>query len=270
MTFTTVTTPQEAQIPRDQYGRPLIAPIDGGKPVAYTRVSTLAKTLDDQSALMLWKQRMTAIGLSKRPDLLSLTAAKYDDKKTMNDVVKQAMSAAESDKAANVGTALHRLTELVDTDQLPTGLPAEHLNDLYAYEQAMKPLQVVASEMFVVVDEVQAAGTFDRLVRLPDGRIVVADIKTGQTEPDYPHGVMQQTAIYSRGWIYEHGKGRVARLGDLGVDQSTGLLIHLPAGKGRCDLYLLDLERGWTLAQIAVAVRSAYKDKTLTPYSPAA
>ena len=33
------------EIPRDRWDRPLIIPPNGGQPVAYTRVSTLAKAL---------------------------------------------------------------------------------------------------------------------------------------------------------------------------------------------------------------------------------
>ena len=50
----------------------------------------------------------------------------------------------------------------------------------------------------------------------------------------------------------------------LGVRTDVGLLIHLPAERGTCDLYLIDLDHGWALAQAAVAVRSAYKIKPLT------
>ena len=56
----------------------------------------------------------------------------------------------------------------------------------------------------------------------------------------------------------------LGKLSDLGVSQEVGLMIHLPAGQGRCELYLLDLAHGWTLAQIAVAVRTAYKTKPAT------
>jgi hypothetical protein len=256
-------------IRRDRFGRPLIAPPDGGEPVAYTRVSTLAKSLDDGSALANWKCRMTAIGLAKRPDLISKTLAVAEDKKEMGKVVSSAMEAAEADRAANIGTALHRFCELVDQGEPLTNIPAEHLADLAAYQEAMTGLTIMGNGVFVVIDELQAAGSFDRLVKLPDGRLVVADIKTGQTEPDYPHGVTQQVAMYSRGHIYDPEKGRVARLADLGVSQEVGLMIHLPSGQGRCTLYLLDLEHGWALAQVAVAVRSAYKKKPLTKWSAA-
>ena len=42
------------EIPRDRWDRPLIIPPNGEQPVAYTRVSTLAKALDDLSQLMAW------------------------------------------------------------------------------------------------------------------------------------------------------------------------------------------------------------------------
>ena len=54
------------EIPRDRWGRPLITPVDGGDPMPYTRVSTLAKALDDKTALTDWKCRQVAIGPLRR------------------------------------------------------------------------------------------------------------------------------------------------------------------------------------------------------------
>ena len=88
-------------IPRDRWGRPMIVPADGGKPVAYTRVSTLAKVLDDKTALTRWKQRQTAIGMSMRPDLVAKAGAKRDDKRTVDEVVEEAMVAASSSAASS-------------------------------------------------------------------------------------------------------------------------------------------------------------------------
>jgi RecB family exonuclease len=120
----------------------------------------------------------------------------------------------------------------------------------------------------VVIDELLAAGSFDRLARLPDGRLVVADIKTGQNEPQYPHGVTTQVAMYSRGTLYHPETGRGQSLQEMGVDQTTGLLIHLPAGQATCRLYLIDLEIGWALASVAARVRQMQKLKPLTEYTP--
>lgn len=254
-------------IPRDRWNRPLIEPEGGGKPIPYTRVSTLAKALDDKTALTRWKQRQVVVGIGNRPDLASLAQAVKGDDRKLDEIVETAMTAAESERAANIGTALHALSEQVDDGADIDTLPAEFQADLRAYRDALLPIQVLAKEQFVVTDEVEAAGTFDRLVCLPDGRVMVADIKTGRHEPKYPHGAATQIAVYSRGHLYAPGKGRLGRLADLGVDQRHGLLIHLPAGTGRCDLYLLDLAVGWALAQTAVAVRQAFKGKPIETYS---
>lgn len=251
-------------VPRDRWGRPLIVPPDGGKPIPYTRVSTLAKVLDDKTALTKWKQRQTAVGIGLRPDLAVKAAAKKDDKRTLDEIVEEAMAVAGSSSGANIGTALHAFTEAVDDGVMPD-VPAEIRADLDAYRTAMYGLEVLAKEWFVVVDEIQAAGSFDRLLRLPDGRVVVADIKTGQKEPDYPHAAATQIGVYAHGTRYRHPDGRIASLADAGVDQEVGVLIHLPAGQARCGLYLLDIAEGWRMAQLATHARGWLKTKPIQP-----
>jgi hypothetical protein len=259
----------ELEIKRDRWGRPLIDPPGGGKPLAYTRISTLAKTLDDKTALAKWMCRQTAIGLTERPDLVSLVASSRDNKRVVGDAVEQAMKAAKSDQAANIGTTLHALTEAWDLGFYDEDFSSPELDrDVVAYGAVTKDLKIDAVEVFVVVDELRAAGTFDRIVTLPDGRKMVADIKTGQHEPQYPHGSTTQIALYSRGVPYHPETGRTEALADLGVSQTEGLLIHLPAGQAQCDLYIVDLEIGWALATVASKVREMQKIKPLTPYTP--
>lgn len=255
-------------IPRDRWGRPLIVPAEGGKPIPYTRVSTLAKALDDKTALTNWKCRQVVIGMGHRADLVAVAQSVRGDDRKLDEVVKDAMTAAESERAANLGTALHALSEQVDAGADIETLPEFARADLAAYKQALTGIEMLAAEMFVVTDEVQAAGTFDRLVRLPDGRIVVADLKTGRHEPRYPHGATQQIAVYSRGHLYDAEKHRVGHLPTLGIDQDTGLLIWMPAGTGTCELFELDLNVGWGLAQVSVAVRDAFKSKPIKAYKP--
>jgi hypothetical protein len=57
-------------------------------------------------------------------------------------------------------------------------------------------------------------------------------------------------------------------LPDLGVSTDAGLLIHMPAGKAQCDLYILDLTVGWHLARTAVVVRDIFKAKPLEIFKP--
>lgn len=257
-------SPPVAEPKRDRWGRPLIVPAGGGKPIPYVRVSTLAKVLDSKEALMAWKQRMTAIGLGKRPDLAQRAAVTDPaDKRALKEIVEAAMAAAESDRAANVGTTLHSLTEMLDKGTLES-CPPEHIADLTAYEMATKPLQMKAAELFVVNDELQAAGTFDRLVTLPDGRLAIADLKTGQHDNNYPHGVTTQVSIYANSYLYDVATDtRMGYLPDLGVSTEVGILVHLPAGKADCRIYELDLTVGYALAKTAVAVREIYKGKPI-------
>lgn len=247
-------------------GRPLIVPLEGGQPIAYTRVSTLSKMLDNKDALTRWKQRQVVVGMSLRTDLVDLARAVQEDKRKLDEVVQSAMDAARSDEAANLGTILHSLTENVDDGCDLNSLASVYQPDMWAYQQAMQGIKVMARECFVVNDELQAAGTFDRILQLPDGRVVVADIKTGQHEPRYPHGATTQVAIYANSQFYDPDRGRLGFLRDFGVSTDVGLMIHLPAGSGKCDLYELDLSVGMALARTAVAIQQAFKGKPIKPY----
>jgi hypothetical protein len=127
----------QPDVTRDRWERPLIIPRDGGEKEVYARVSTLAKSLDSKEGLMQWMQRMTAIGLGKRPDLAERAAiTDPTDKRALKEIVDGAMKAAESDRAANVGTTLHKLTEQMDRGTLDV-VPAHYQPHLDAYATAM-------------------------------------------------------------------------------------------------------------------------------------
>jgi len=256
-------------IQRDRWGRPLITPPDGGKAVPYTRISTLCKALSDGASLNKWYGRMTALGVARRSDLLaqaSVLTPEDEDKDELNKLVDQAMEAAGSTKARNLGSAIHRLTELADSrDGDLSNIPAHMLADLDAYMQATAELEVVAAEQFVVVDSVKAAGTFDRLMRCPDGKVRIADIKTGSQTHKYPLDVAVQCGLYANGQLYDANGTRTPLAG---VDLDTALLIHLPAGTGTCDLYLLDIRGAIAAAQVANTIRDWRKQRLATPYKP--
>lgn len=250
----------ESKVPRDRWGRPMILPPFGAKkPVPYTRATTFAGSVEDMFGLGQWQQRMVALGLSMRKDLLLAVSAHAEDKDELNRVVDQAREAAAASAAATTGTALHKLAERYDRGQMSLeAMPESNRDDMQAYAVATAPLTMHGIEQFVVVDELQVAGTFDRIVEY-GGQRYVADIKTGSIE--YGVGKMAiQLALYSRGKLYEHGKSNRARLG---VSQTAGIIIHLPAGKGQCDLYWLNLTAGWEAAQLCDTVRTWRKRKGL-------
>lgn len=249
-----LTAPTPA-VDRDRWGRPLIAPPDGGKPIAYTRATTLAGTLDDRSALEKWMCRQTALGLADRADLYVAVSAHRDDKTKLNRIVQEAQDAAKSSAAATRGTAVHTLTELVDRDQDLPPLPDDVAGDLTAYRNTMAQLEVEAIELFTVCDELQAAGTADRIVRW-NGQRTILDLKTGSTL-DYSWGaIAQQLAVYAHGALYDPATGTRT---PLNVNLSVGLVAHLPAGQARCDLYTVRIDHGWEAAHISARARAFRK-----------
>ena len=253
----------DTEIPRDRWQRPLIIPQGGGDPIAYTRVSTLAKALDDLNPLMAWKARKTAQGLLMRPDLMTRLSgalanagdseADWPTKREFNAVVGEACEAAGVSTGASAGTGIHALTEALDTGKPVKFASPDDLARLDAYRAATADLEVLEVEMFVVNDEVRAAGTLDRLVRLADGAVVVADIKSGKSEPDYPLATAMQIATYANGHRYDPETGERTPLHPE-LDVSRGALIHMPPSGG-CFPYLLDLTRGWHAVQLAAQVR---------------
>lgn len=266
--MTTTTTPgtkTEDLLTRDRWGRPLVVPPAGGKPIPYTRVSTLAKALDDTTMLTNWKMRQTAIGLQKRPDLMALLATRPDRKK-LDEIVQTALDAASSDAAANLGTALHSFAEAADLGEPFDTIPAEHQPRIRQYRQTLADagITVVACEKFVVCDDLETAGTFDRLLQLPDGRLIVGDIKTGSGVDWIGLSTAMQVAVYSRGLIYNP---ETHERHPLPVDTTVGVLIHLPQGGDGCTLHELDLQEGWFAALQAFDVRRTRKKKPIRPWA---
>lgn len=246
----TVTGPAPT-IERDGYGRPLIVPPGGGKPKAYTRATTFAGTMEDTYNLGLWQQRMTAVGLSERADLLLAVSAHRDDKKRLDEIVEQAKEAAQAHAAATTGTALHALAEQLDRGQVVPTVPEAYLDDLAAYARTTQGMTHLHIERLLVLDDLKVAGTPDRVVEYKGGRYI-ADIKTGSIT--YGMGkIAVQLALYSRGHLYDPETGQRE---PLGVDQRNALVIHLPAGTGTCSLHWVNIAAGWEAVQHAAWVRS--------------
>lgn len=259
--MTTLTQPQP-EIERDRYSRPLVKPPGGGKAVAYTRCTTFVGCLEDTYNLSRWQQRMVALGLSQRPDLmLGVTATDPDDKKALNRFCEDAMEAAKAHAAATTGTALHALTERIDRGQEVGAVPDAYLADLAAYTEATKDLTATHIEQFCVLDSLKIGGTPDRVVRY-QGKRYIADVKTGSIEYGV-HKIAMQLAVYARSHTYDVATGV---RGEHGAEMDRGLIIHLPAGAGTCELVWVDLLAGWEGVKLAKRVREvrALKFRDLT------
>ena len=257
---------QNAEIPRDRWGRPMVLPPTGGKNakrVAYRRATTFVGCLDDTAGLMKWMSRQVAFGMGQRKDLvLAAAAADPADKKKIGEIAEKAAEHAKgiAGDAAETGTALHSLTERIDRGQPLGVVPSEYKADIEAYRRATENIEFLRIEDFRVHDDFKVAGTADRIGVLND-RPMIMDIKTGSI--DYPHKMAMQLAMYSRSVPYDIAtdtRGEDPQR----VDPNLGIIIHLPAGQGRCDLYEIDINFGWGACLIAKQVWDWRGRKELT------
>lgn len=255
-------------IPRDDKKRPLVRPVGQlhAKPVPYTRCTTYVECLDDRYALEKWKMRMVALGLTDNPDLLLSVAAHRDDKDKLNELTWKATEQAKASAAATTGTALHALTEKIDRGQDVGVIPEAYQADLDAYRQATEHMEMLAIERFVVQDALKVGGTPDRVVRV-GGRSYIADVKTGGGAVNWgQRAIAMQLAVYAHSAHYDPRTGHRTPLPN-DLDQTRGIIIHLPAGAGECTLYWVDLDAGWLAVTLATRVREWRRRKDLfTPY----
>ena len=244
----------EVEITRDRYGRPMVVPPKGGKAIPYTRTTTVAGSLDDGTALVAWKLRMAAAGLTLRPDLLLAASANRDNKLEMDKLVEDAMEAAGATSAATIGTAIHTLTEKHDRGEDLGVIPEEYVADIQAYADATKKFKNVFIEQFCVLDKYKIAGTPDRIVEY-EGQLYISDLKTGSIS--YPNKIAMQLAVYAHGLPYDPATATRGSWG--GVNQDKGIIVHLPAGSGKCELHFVDIKQGWKGIELAMKVR-AFRD----------
>jgi predicted RecB family endonuclease len=240
----------EPQPERDRWGRPLVVPPEGGKAVPYTRCTTFVDCLDDKWKLQQWQQRMVALGLAARNDLLLSVAAHRNDKAKLDELCDAAREAAAASAAATTGTALHLLAEHLDKGEDLGVVPKEAEADLRAYEQATRDFKALHIEQFMVHDDLKVGGTPDRVVQY-EGGTYIADLKTGSVEWAGLK-IAMQLAMYAHSRLYDV---RTAQRADLAVDQQRAIVIHLPAGSGKASLLWVDIAQGWQAVQVAAQVR---------------
>lgn len=257
---------ETVEVPRDRWGRPLIQV--GDKKVPYARASSFGDVLDDMSNLAKWKTRMAVKGLALRPDLyLAASATPLENRAALNKLAEQAIEHAGGSSKANIGTALHAITEQIDRGEAVGPIPQEYADDLEAYRLGIEQFEIAHIERFMVCDELQVAGTPDRLIRevwasmdsseYDIGPQRIGDLKTGGSA-DYLHKHAVQLAIYAHSDFYDPSTGEREAVD---VAKDYGYIFHLPAGQGHFGLYKLDLEAGWQGALLAADVRKYRKRK---------
>ena len=244
--------------PRDRWGRYLIPHPETGKPTGFTRATTIAKTLEDPTNLTAWAKRMAAIGVAQKPSIAAGILAALDDRKRLNDLVEQAIEAAGGTERRELGTALHRIIELVDLGETTAEDNIMFADEINAYVAARDAWQLtsVHTELIVLNFPLGVAGTADRIYRDRDGQLVIGDLKTGGYLSWLSFAM--QMAIYATAThIYDPVTNSVT--GAPPIRQDHALIVHLPAGENRCDIHPVSVPIGLDAVLMALEVRRLRK-----------
>jgi hypothetical protein len=251
---------------RDRWGRYLLPDPETGEERAWTRATTFAETIADQYGLTAWKMRNVAKGIAQRDDLRALAAATpITQKKQLDRVAQQAVDAVAAKAGANIGTALHEWTAQYDRGGQMPAVPAPWKEDIECYHQTLYDHGILTHpglvERIVCLPELGVAGTFDRIVEWY-GQMYIADVKTA-ADLTYSWGsIAVQLALYARAsWAWNEEQQEWGKV--LAPERDKGLVIHLPAGQAKCDLYWVDLQAGWEAATLAADVRAWRKRSDL-------
>ena len=264
----------ELLVPRDQWGRPLIAPLDGGKPVGYHRASSFGKLLDDTYHLDLWVQRQTAYGMALTPELVTRALAvgspdevkltserQYKQRRAALDViVEQAQEAAGSNVKSALGTAIHGATELVDKGESLDGLDPLLRERAEAYWRFCRSeaIEITSIETFGVDDVHRVAGTWDRTGWWRASHRVI-DVKTGSSM-DFA-GIVYAVQLAEYAHMQEYDLATGERTPHDGIDLAEALIVHVPREMGApVEAFTVDIEVGWRHAILVDAVTRARKE----------
>lgn len=233
-------------------GRYRLPDPDTGKPRSWTRMSTLAKTLDDTAGLEKWRTRLLIAGLHANRHLLD--GLDTTDRAAVDRAATTAALHGGDKLRADLGTAMHTALEhhVLDTGHRP---PAPYDRDLDAITEAIEaaglafPAELV--EATLVCPPLEAAGRTDLVAAGPWGdQLRIGDLKTGSDLR--PIAEAAQLAGYARSthrWTPDGYEPMT------GIDQAHGLIIHAPLGTGTCTIHLIDLTVGAEIADLCLAVR---------------
>lgn len=232
--------PGRGEIQRDGKGRYLLPHPEKGLPVAYSRATTVADTLEDTYHLNMWRNRMVVQGLVNNPALAQEAARIVlagAEKQPLQSVVDRAALAAGTKRSAEFGTAIHAWAGAVDAGQLVLAdVPAQFQPHVGQYlrllaARGLTPLPDWVERTVLhhhTGTDTFTAGTFDRLYRDADGVLVLGDLKTSASLTFSYLSYAIQLAIYA-------GAQHVLTLDGKGwepmppIRPEYAVLVHLPS-----------------------------------------
>lgn len=254
-----------------------------GPGASWTRATTVAKAISDQTALNSWMLRKVAEGAAKYPHML--TDVDWEDKKAADALAQNLLNVSGARDGATRGSHFHTLTEQLDRgEEIQYGDDLDRLM-VEGYKAACTKLNIGAVPAFiertVVVPGLDKggaqvagiAGTFDRVMQSKrSGKFYVWDFKTheGKYGPEYSMPEWEiQLAIYSQARVFWDWESR--QFYDLpNLEQDRALVFHVNRNTAEWTVYPVDLQAGRASLDLALGVR-AWRTRNRTLHSvPAA
>lgn len=242
---------------------------EGVQPVS--RVTTVAKAIEDTYLMDRASERKLVWGLAQRPDLVESAAiASLDDRKILTDIVGQAFQAAMVGLAASEGTNLHALAEHVDAGRpLPRGTRKTSQDSMAAYQALLRREGIRwdtgYSERLVTRVEngtMLYCGRLDRMTfpgGIPglDSRVrMIGDLKSGKSMEFGALGFACQLAMYANAThIWNPATERWDRMPEMAT--TDAFVVWIPVGQAKAELFHVDITAGWEYARLAMAAREA-------------
>ncbi len=265
------------EVKRDRWQRPLLPPVNLALPRAegderpFTRVTTFASALGDESNLTAWKMRMVAKGMAEREDLRLLArSADASDKATLNEVAEAAFEIAGGNAGRRLGTAFHMFSEIRDRGGPDSDIDPEFLPHVNAYSAALEAhgIEILPDyiERLVVWEKFSVSGSFDNVV-MWQGKPTILDKKGGADLAYSWLKIAVQLLCYaSADGIWDQENYRWLPMPE-GLRTDKALVAHVPTGKRgedvRCDIYEIDLAEAGEAIRISYEAREWLKMRNL-------
>lgn len=241
-------------------------------------VTAVAKIATDTWGLDQWKLRQVAVGLTMdrrfgTGHLIENIACDLEDRTKIQEACDAAMNLADTKKAADRGTQMHRVLELVLLDQTHRLLTEQQERDAVLLRRTLDRYGLTPCdglcEQFVAWPTYRVTGRFDAVMERPDGSVILVDLKSGTRAIEYPQSVAVQLALYARS---HHVSAVIEDIADkvtvtewrcmpraLDLDRGYVLLVEPNAEVGT--LHEVDIAHGWEAAQACLELVKWRKKK---------
>lgn len=265
------------QIIFDDLGRYVVPDPDSDNPNAVRhiqRTSDLVHSVSNTELLDKWQDRMIVQGLAVEPQLLARVDLNQDKralKTNLQQIAAQAFTASGAEVRRERGSQLHYFIEAVLTqcatlEQIPPEYRDEVRAAITAHQAAGIEIGAVGTiERTLYNREADVCGTADLMpVRMPNGMYLVDDWKTGDDLDWSWAEIAMQLAVYANADLMLEwdttGAGSWKWVPAPIVEKTVALVAHVPVDEKTCDIYQIDIERGWRGVKLALMVRDWYSE----------